>query len=532
MKKKLFSLFTAFCMALSLCAVFNVVAYAADDNDRDSRDGAASYIIRADGVEQKGHNCTTLSALNSYLVENYGKNNTKKVECVIKDASGLSLCDLKMENDGVANVTITFENCEFSGDNYFHLSSYGYVSLIFKDCVFNSNIQFGSTGGYSKSVDITFESCDFKGTNTYLGDCLGDVIFTNCQNMQLINANNTWYYDSDAQAAGVNAKGEPSTLCVTGCTFIQNQSGMGTLLAYGNHFAQYIFEGNTWVESQKPVYVMAFASTGFPGRGTYNGTEKFDGSCLTTMIASYTNTVRHGKNETETALTVYVGEEPIRIEPVSITSYVGGTSLSGNAVPTLRFKVKLPESIILDMTEAGAPKISTLTMQLNHKTDDGWKTETEMLPMLIEDSSPLEDGYSFYYYFPTLESGLNNDTENPLKGDYLELEDISMAEGLAGRYKVELVNPDTWYITATTGEHTYSVEFNIPEIIQITTRYVSDESTIYDHPSSMLTKVVTTSDEVDTSTGKAVALIPKGATFYTNGIDSGQGILGAEGGDG
>ena len=83
MKKKLFSLFTAFCMALSLCAVFNVVAYAADDNDRDSRDGAASYIIRADGVEQKGHNCTTLSALNSYLVENYGKNNTKKVECVI-----------------------------------------------------------------------------------------------------------------------------------------------------------------------------------------------------------------------------------------------------------------------------------------------------------------------------------------------------------------------------------------------------------------------------------------------------------------
>lgn len=222
----------------------------------------------------------------------------------------------------------------------------------------------------------------------------------------------------------------------------------------------------------------------------------------------------------------------ITLEPVSITSYVGGTSMSGNATPTLRWLVTLPNGVELEKNEDNVPKISTLTMVMHTINADGSENTREMTPRLIEDSNPDSGDHAFYYYFPTLESGLSFDTEKDLEGDFLTLTDVSAVQGRAGRYKISLVQEPAWYITATVGEQTYSVEVNIPENVQITTRYVSDESTMYDSPSSMLTKVVTTSDEVDTSKGKAVAVISKDATFYTNGKESGLGLIGADGNTG
>ena len=232
----------------------------------------------------------------------------------------------------------------------------------------------------------------------------------------------------------------------------------------------------------------------------------------------------------------------LTITPVSVTSYVGGQSASGNHIPTLRFKVEgLPEGAAI----AGTNPSMVITMHLeNDKVVEGHESEESwtLLPLKADTGAETP-----IYYFPTLESGLKLDKGNSddlgLTGDFLKMTSISNTGSSAGRYKIELTGD--WYITAEYEGQSYRVQVETPEDVYYTSRYVSNKGNngdlpdgvdIYDNPEYFLSPIVTDEDDVttlvttdaegnplDKPVRRGVVVIPEDAAFYTNGKSSGLG---------
>lgn len=252
--------------------------------------------------------------------------------------------------------------------------------------------------------------------------------------------------------------------------------------------------------------------------------------------------VEEASNQNAIALkAAHSAPEPgnLTITPVSVTSYVGGQSASGNHVPTLRFKVEgLPEGAAI----AGTNPSMVITIHLeNDKIVEGHESEESWTLLPLKADTIAETPI---YYFPTLESGLKLDKGNSddlgLMGDFLKMINISNTGSNAGRYKIELTSD--WYITAEYEGQSYRVQVETPEDVYYTSRYVSnkenngdlsDSVDIYDNPEYFLSPIVTHEDDVttlvttdakgnplDKPVRRGVVVIPEDATFYTNGKSS------------
>jgi hypothetical protein len=256
-------------------------------------------------------------------------------------------------------------------------------------------------------------------------------------------------------------------------------------------------------------------------------------------------------------LNVKEPEAQLTVSPVSITSYVGGLSASGNHMPTLRFKVDAAEGVdALNL-------VYTLYTEYKEPTTEDCGHEAGLASTTVS-VAKASDGDGSYYLFPELDAGMGTvlgvgqedldhddlSTENGTtvqRSSYFKLVDTttdavnSTSDLHAGVYQILKRDESAahwydWYLTATdpaTGT-TYLVDVEADGSQSVTVRYISNEDEMYAYTddgvdetkneSVMLNLVADTDDDVDTTTG-AVAVARKGVAFLTNG-DENLGVFG------
>lgn len=211
-----------------------------------------------------------------------------------------------------------------------------------------------------------------------------------------------------------------------------------------------------------------------------------------------------------TAQTLPSHNGTIKFHPVDIISYAG----SGEA-PTLRFWVELPDGQPWD----GAGLTFTF-----HDSDTG--TTALLRPV------PVPEAADGYFSFPVLEGHLKMISKNAR-----QMVSETGHTVHAGLYSLFLDEPTTWYIDAKNDAgDLYRVRV-VPKGVQMEVRPVADEAA----NDEILTEVVTDIAQApiparaagDSLYGghKAVAVVPEGANYYTNGIRSGLGLVTAADGE-
>jgi hypothetical protein len=226
------------------------------------------------------------------------------------------------------------------------------------------------------------------------------------------------------------------------------------------------------------------------------------------------------------------------ITPVSITSYVGGTSLNGNHIPQMRFDVETSAELG-DVPEEYNSSVSVNADDLTFTLHDNRGKDHTVFE--LELTRIKEDGDT-YYLIPKLDENLGNvgvGTDSTLRklGTYLRLVDSTEnTNDYSGIYSIlpagDYGADEGWYITASVGNTANGSLVNFvtttedgEPIAYVTVRKVSDQDGMYDTPTSYLTKVISSTDSINDS-GKAYALFPAGTEFLTND-DSSLGLLGA-----
>ena len=230
------------------------------------------------------------------------------------------------------------------------------------------------------------------------------------------------------------------------------------------------------------IYYTTDGTTPTTASTVYNGPIQVNGSMTLKAIA-----VKSGMKDSEIASAAYtIPEAPsgtITITPQNITAYTGGDSMGDTSFPVPRYQVTACEGVNLaDVKFTVGDKEVTLP--------DG-TANGERLPIdWLEVSYTLEDDNQ-----------------------------VSDNDGVAGKYTIKVT---TGVTAATTAGHELEVVFEDATYI---IRYVSNPEDVLDNVDAVATEIVTTEGAVDTSKGMAVAVIPEGAAFYTNGKEE-LGLLG------
>lgn len=230
------------------------------------------------------------------------------------------------------------------------------------------------------------------------------------------------------------------------------------------------------------IYYTTDGTTPTTASTVYNGPIQVNGSMTLKAIA-----VKSGMKDSEIASAAYtIPEAPsgtITITPQNITAYTGGDSMGDTSFPVPRYQVTACEGVNLaDVKFTVGGKEVTLP--------DG-TANGERLPIdWLEVSYTLEDDNQ-----------------------------VSDNDGVAGKYTIKVT---TGVTAATTAGHELEVVFEDATYI---IRYVSNPEDVLDNVDAVATEIVTTEGAVDTSKGMAVAVIPEGAAFYTNGKEE-LGLLG------
>ena len=171
--------------------------------------------------------------------------------------------------------------------------------------------------------------------------------------------------------------------------------------------------------------------------------------------------------------------ETITLTPQSMTAYTGGDSISEDEFPSVRYAI------------------------------DG--ADPEDLTFFV-DNTPCEPEPAGTYW---LLSGIDNTFTAKARA-------AAEDDREAGVYDIG-VAPQT--ITAQDTDGT-EYEVTVADAGELTVRYVSAPEDVIDDVDAVATEIVHDEAAVDTSHGMAVAVIPAGADFYTNGKTSGLGLVG------
>lgn len=208
--------------------------------------------------------------------------------------------------------------------------------------------------------------------------------------------------------------------------------------------------------------------------------------------------------------------EPVRLllEPVSISSYVGGDSMSGNHAPSIRYLAKMSDGSLIPQG---------LVMQM--KDVNGVDVQVDAERIINLPTSPT------YYLIPKLEEGLDlTPGSSELVGTFITLTHTVNGNTSADIYEVNIHIPENRPLTAKDADWVYPVEIIMPgpgeKPVTVTSRYVTDTEAMYEDASYYMRDVIHDAADADTSDGKAVAVIPEGETYYTNGISKDLGLAG------
>ena len=185
----------------------------------------------------------------------------------------------------------------------------------------------------------------------------------------------------------------------------------------------------------------------------------------------------------------------ITIESQDITAYTGGDSINDDSFPTARYKVTGTENVTLGEI------VVTGKAGVEYVLSDIEEGEIVLLPW-------LEEGF-----VPKAEANALSDNE------YDTVED----DGQAGKYEIVATNLNELTVKTKDGDPV-DIDF-YPGTL--TVRSVSDPDKVLDNTVDIAQPVVHSEDDVDTDDGIAVAVIPDGAHFYTNGQED-LGVLGTD----
>ena len=165
-----------------------------------------------------------------------------------------------------------------------------------------------------------------------------------------------------------------------------------------------------------------------------------------------------------------------------VEAYTGGTSLSGDSFPTVRYHIEAPDGADVDGL--------TFTAEDGEVFQAQPAGEYHVLPGLAN------------IFTQKIRAAAENDA---LAGAY----DIGTADSLTAR-----AADGTEYPVVFTGG------------AELTVRYVSNPQDVLDGRQDLASPVRSAEDEVQPGARLATAVIPSGAQFYTNGKSSGLGLVG------
>ena len=171
--------------------------------------------------------------------------------------------------------------------------------------------------------------------------------------------------------------------------------------------------------------------------------------------------------------------ETITLIPRDMTAYTGGDSISEDEFPSVRYAI------------GGA--------------------DPESLTFFV-DNTPCEPEPAGTYW---LLSGIDNTFTAKARA-------AAEDDREAGVYDIGVASQS---ITAQDTDGT-EYEVKVADAGELTVRYVSAPEDVIDDVNAVATEIVHDEAAVDTSHGMAVAVIPAGADFYTNGKTSGLGLVG------
>ena len=192
----------------------------------------------------------------------------------------------------------------------------------------------------------------------------------------------------------------------------------------------------------------------------------------------------------------------ITITPQDITAYTGGDSISEDTFPTARYTVKTGSYIedLYDVVFTVDGKSYTIS-EADVIGTDGDGNDLYLLPWLEAEYTPAEDADTS----ATASSGEAADDDSE-----------------AGKYDIQVANTEA--VSAKVDGQNVTLRFHTGTL---TVRNVSDPDTVIEDVDSLVTEIVRDETAVDTSGGMAVAVIPEGAVFYTNGKQE-LGVLGTD----
>lgn len=192
----------------------------------------------------------------------------------------------------------------------------------------------------------------------------------------------------------------------------------------------------------------------------------------------------------------------ITLSPVSVTAYTGGDSQNGTSFPAIRYSI------------SGIDNDSIADLTFEFASDDPNGANSEFKAQKVGDN---------LWILPRLKNTFT------LAGTDEKAAEDDAAPGI---YEIG-IEPGKLTATLTTeGEDgtakttTYDVVLASGHSATVTVRNVSDPDGVLDNEVDIAQPVVSSAEDVDTSDGIGMAVIPEGATYHTNGSDSGLGLLG------
>lgn len=196
--------------------------------------------------------------------------------------------------------------------------------------------------------------------------------------------------------------------------------------------------------------------------------------------------IKNGKITMPNADVVLVGAwkklPSITLTGQPLEAYTGGSSLSGDSFPTVRYHIEAPDGVDVD--------------SLTFTAEDGETFQAQ----------PAGE----YHVLPGLENTFTHQIRAAAEND-----------ALAGAYDIGAADS----LTAQDADGTkYPVVFEGGA--ELTVRYVSDPQDVLDGRQDLANPVRNAEDEVQPGARLATAVIPSGAQFYTNGKSSGLGLVG------
>lgn len=265
----------------------------------------------------------------------------------------LSGGDCNFKGNNYYNTKITFNNFAIHTSDqdttgFYMKSNVGvgnptFNSINFNGCSFDHYFQKSNAGANVNVLsDVSYIGCDFSEHFSYPGDNFGDLLFIDCTNVGIVNAN------CDNK---MNASGGDSTLTVTGCTFTGNiqregksnyprfQKDGSHAIVYGNGFKYINFHNNSW-NTEEPISVDVYKAS-HPGAGAlsnlsnpegtraYNNTQNVDITDVNNnpyvffpVYSYYTTVDYYARNHYPGGSVLQkVNDEPIRVKLGEVLRY-------------------------------------------------------------------------------------------------------------------------------------------------------------------------------------------------------------------